>query len=431
MKQLLKRDHDYEKISDISCKGCDTMNVMKKYWDTVYLCQLLLAPLSCLCAGIYYTLCRLYGQYIQAPWPYVILFDCSQILYLVIAILLLLQRNHIAVGLYIRSIKCYVTVCLLLQYAFIMLLFPASHTWGYSFLFLVFIMFSFDFRLMVLNQISYFLVAVAAHILFPAQHLYNNAGDPREALCFRLIVYLLYSFLSAAITYFVEKFLRRIQLDENESRELALKQLTYYQNLDLMDKELRKFRHDIINHFLCMNDLLNRGDIPELKKYFTALTNSYPENSQLYFSGNAIIDSILNYDLIHLCQPNVKPVIYGRLPEITAVSSMDLCTVFSNMLSNAIKGANGNRAENELSIKFRNGEHYFSICVVNEKMTSAKDSDSRDPKSTHAHGIEDSRAHGYGVSNILEIVEKYNGIFEQNEEPDENGLFAMQVYLPI
>jgi len=95
MEQLLKRDHDYEKISDISCKGCDTMNVMKKYWDTVYLCQLLLAPLSCLCAGIYYTLCRLYGQYIQAPWPYVILFDCSQILYLVIAILLLLQRNHI------------------------------------------------------------------------------------------------------------------------------------------------------------------------------------------------------------------------------------------------------------------------------------------------------------------------------------------------
>ena len=399
------------------------MNVTKKYWDTVYLCQLLLAPFSCLCAGIYYTLCRIHGQYAAIPWTLVLMFDCSQLLYLVIALVLLFQRKHIAANLYIQAIKCYVFICLLIQYSFIMLLFPASHTWGCTFLFLVFVMFTFDFSFMLLNLICYFLVAFSAHMLFPNQHLQylydnNRSENLVESLCFRLTVYIVYSLLSAAITYFVEKFLRQIQLDEDINQALSQKQLTYYQNLDLMDQELRKFRHDITNHFLCMNDLLNREDIPELKKYFTALQISSLENAQLYFSGNAIIDSILNYDLTHLCQPSVKPVIYGRLPDITSVSSMDLCTVFSNMLSNAIKGANNNPEENELSISFHGGDHYFSIRITNVKKTASAPSKS-------------SRSHGYGVNNIQEIVRKYHGIFEQNEGNEAEGLFTIQVYLPI
>ncbi|MBR1741218.1 MAG: GHKL domain-containing protein [Lachnospiraceae bacterium] len=135
-----------------------------------------------------------------------------------------------------------------------------------------------------------------------------------------------------------------------------------------------------------------------------------------------IIDSVLNYGISHTCSAYVKPVVYGRLPEIVSVSAMDLCTVFSNMLSNAIKGANLLEEENELVIRFQGGEQFFSICVTNQ---TKKNENVEREKAENS-----DRNHGHGLKKIKEVAEKYTGEFEQTEDL-EKGSFRMQIYLPI
>lgn len=394
------------------------MNKMEKFWRAIYGWQLFLSPLGCFSAGIYYCYCKYNGFYEQVPWTYLTIFVCSQLLYFSIAMTLFyrIKMNKMKPDVYIRVIKGFISIILLIQYVGVMLVFPAGHTWGCTFFFLIFIMFLFDFRVMIWNICGYAVIAVAAHVICKEEHLSSGDGSYFENLLFRVVIFILYCTASVAISYFVEKFIEQIQFEQEKNEILSQQQLKYYQNLDLMDKELRKFRHDITNHFLCMQELTAREDIEQLKQYFRDMVKDYAQSGQIYFSGNVIIDSILNYDLSHLCGENVVPVIYGRLPDIVSVSSMDLCTVFSNMLSNAIKGANLLDHENELVVGFRGGEQYFSILVTNQVQV------------VREKVKENDRNHGYGIRNIREVIERYQGIFEQEEE---DGIFTMRVYLPV
>lgn len=99
---------------------------------------------------------------------------------------------------------------------------------------------------------------------------------------------------------------------------------------------------------------------------------------------------------------------------------MDLCTVFSNLLSNAIASANQveESREPEIIIRFMGGNSYFSITVSNSVMEVDVDKKSK----------RKDRNHGHGIHNIKETVEKYNGNFEQNIEGD---MFISSVYFPI
>ncbi|MBR1741219.1 MAG: hypothetical protein IJ733_04990 [Lachnospiraceae bacterium] len=162
---------------------------------------------------------------------------------------------------------------LLMQYAFITFLFPDNYTWGCTFLFLIFILFVFDFKYMVFNLSCYFVLAVIGHIVY--RERYFTGEGAFESALFRIVIFLLYGIMSVVISYFVEKFIKQMQEWEDENAFLSRQQLSYYQNLDLMDKELRKFRHDIKNHFLCMQELIEREELSELKVYFKDLVDDY------------------------------------------------------------------------------------------------------------------------------------------------------------
>lgn len=399
------------------------MKLKQIYWNTVYFWLLIFAPCASFCPGIATTLSKLNGNYVNTSWFSVILFDCTQFVYFLISMYFIrkLRQKNANTAVLFRQIKWYITISLLIQYNFLMHIFITDYVWGCTFLFLILIVFLLDIKMFVINIAAYLVSFALAHILHAQQHLPGNPEHAFSSLCFRTVVLILCCVFLVVINYYIEKFMQRAQMENEENQFLMEKQLEYYQHLDIMDKELRKFRHDIQNHFLCMQKLIENGKQSELKQYFQDLINTYPENDRLYFSGNLIIDSILNYNLAHDCKDNIRPVVYGKLPQVDAVSDMDLCTVFSNMLSNAIKGANASTEEKpSLTIHFQHGDKYFSITIQNSSCATAACSDKTLQKA--------DRNHGHGIHQIEEVTKKYQGIFEQKQE---NGLFTMQVCLPI
>lgn len=118
------------------------------------------------------------------------------------------------------------------------------------------------------------------------------------------------------------------------------------------------------------------------------------------------------------------------------------------MLSNALKGANRMTTATELKVQFQSGNRYFSISITNQTIhkadtenSNALDSDDpneiakdnrivRNKKKFNKLNTPPDRNHGYGMLNIHQVIEKYDGIFEEEFNP-LNSQFTIQVYLPI
>ena len=395
------------------------MNIIKKYWDSVYIYVLLAIPGFCMCAGLYWTICKLFGYYSQLSWLQIAMFDGSQIIYLLIALYFIYQnkKDSSYIPEHLKQVKGFAVLTLFIQYNFIMYLFPSEYVWSCTFIFFAILVFLFDSKLMFINIMSYFGSLLVAHILKPDEFLPLEQGNVEEVIAFRVVICVLTSCCIILIVYFVERFLMQEQESSEENAYLIEKQLEYYKDMEIMDTELRKFRHDIVNHFICMEYLFNSGKTEELGTYFQDLQQSFSFQQKMHFSGNDIVDAILHHDLPNYCREEVKVTTYGSLPNIQTVSAMDMCTLFSNLLSNAITAANqciGN-LEPEITIHFSGGKKYFSIVMSNSTLIQSKVK-------------KKDRNHGFGKSKIKGVMEKYHGNYEQNVE---NNIMTIKVYLPI
>ncbi len=396
------------------------MNIIRKYWDSVYIYVLLLMPGFCACAGTYWTICKFLGWYPHLGWAQIITFDFSQVVYFSVAIYFITQnkKDHSYIPEHLMYVKGFIVTALFIQYNFIMYLFPSSHVLECTFLFFTIIAFLFDSKLTFFNIVAYFIAILIAHVLRPEEFLPMYESNLTEVIAYRIMIYWLTSGCILVIVYFVERFLMQAQNSSEENVRLMEKQLKYYKDMELMDVELRKFRHDIKNHFICMEYLYRNEKKEELDQYFQGLQDSFSFQEKLYATGNVVIDAILNHDLHSQCEDRVKSTVYGSLPKIETVTAMDLCTVFSNMLSNSVASANKvETAEPQIIIRFIGGERFFSIIISNSITDMEKEKNKKK-----------DRNHGHGLYNIRNVVDKYKGNFEQQIEGD---MITTTVYLPI
>lgn len=399
------------------------MNVIKKYWESVYRYILILIPGLCMCAGTYWTICKFLGAYPDLSWVQIILFDLSQILYMSVGIYFIYRnkKEPTYISGHLPFVKAFIIILLFIQYNAILYLFPSYYVWECTFIFLAVIAFLFDSRLMAFNIGVYATLLLIAHIANPENYLPINDEALSEIIAYRILMYIITSACIMFVEIFAERFLAQATKSNEENRLLIEKQLKYYQDMELMDTELRKFRHDIKNHFICMEWLFNTGKTDELQKYFQDLEESFSFKQPLTLSGNDIIDAILHHDLPHYCNDKIKVSVHGSLPALHTVSAMDLCTLFSNMLSNAITSASQCEKETalpEVTIRFSGGNSYFSIEMSNSVLHQ---------NFSLKRKITD-RNHGHGIQKIKDVIEKYNGHYEIKTESD---LITIIVYLPI
>lgn len=398
----------------------------KKYWNSFYNCILLLIPGFCIPAGIFWTVCKLLGSNPEVSWLEIGLFDFSQLIYLAIALYLIYQ-NHLDSSYYanhLKYLKFYASVVLLIQYNFTLHLFASTYVWECSFLFFLLTVLFFDSKMMAWNMLSYGISLALATLRNPDDFLPLHQADFGEIVAFRIVLFLLIFLCITMIVYFAERFLTQAQINSEENVQLLHKQLESYQDSDWLDMELRKFRHDIRNHFICMDHLLKNNNVEDLQVYFQDLTQSFAFQEKAYFCGNHVIDAILNHDLSRHCSDHVNVTVYGSLSDDISISSMDLCTLFSNILSNAITSVNqcDSSEEPELTIHFQLGTQYFFIGVTNSVCEeNLLELEQKRKKSFN-------RNHGFGLNKIKEIVEEYHGSFKQTLQ---EKTIMTEVYLPL
>lgn len=187
-------------------------------------------------------------------------------------------------------------------------------------------------------------------------------------------------------------------------------------------EEIRSARHDLKNHFVCIDLLAKQEKYEEIRDYIRKFSQEAqnPDGAVL-FTGNDTLDAILNTKFSFAEQKGIRcaaEVNCAQLP----LAQGDISVLMGNLLDNACEAA-GRAPEKKISVRILRQGNYVSICVENtvEAPVLAKNPGLETTK-------EDRSLHGLGTKNIRKIVEKYGGMMEYREE---GKLFICDILIPF
>ncbi len=202
------------------------------------------------------------------------------------------------------------------------------------------------------------------------------------------------------------------------NQHLLESQKQYYTMLLEKENETKAFRHDIRKHLFCLNDLFTQNNYDELGQYLKDLTNIAQDLSPIVQTGNNIVNAILN-DIIKK-HSDIQICWTGMMPNRLHLSSLDLCTIFYNLLLNAVEALENEKNKTvNVKIKFMETAMMISISNYCSKNLLMKNGELISSKS--------EQGHGYGIKNVKKCVEKNGGSYKAEVD---NNYFVTEIILP-
>lgn len=118
-----------------------------------------------------------------------------------------------------------------------------------------------------------------------------------------------------------------------------------------------------------------------------------------------MVDSIINYKLRSISDWNVAVTVDIVIPTELPIEIVDLSTILTNLLDNAVQALQKTDGKRELKIAMTYRKGMLFIAVKNTY-----------PGKVHYENgeivttKEDTESHGYGLKNVESAAEKYDGI---------------------
>ncbi len=211
--------------------------------------------------------------------------------------------------------------------------------------------------------------------------------------------------------------------NESELKVLQL-QKTYYEFLEGEQAAIRKIKHDINNHMHAIDGLIKERLYQQAEAYIGNIFTSLNSSTMKNYSNNPIINLVLNQKLFKIQEMSIDCSLHIEIKNLNKIADMDICSLFSNTLDNAIEACEKitDTSKRYISVKALCKNNYFMYTVIN-----SKESHTRVENGKHITDKTDTIQHGYGISNVKDIVEKYDGEIEIKHNEKE---FAVTIIIP-
>ena len=247
----------------------------------------------------------------------------------------------------------------------------------------------------------------------------------------------IYIYIILVISIFILIIIVMFKLKEKELHKRVLQKnidvlnkqlqykLKYYKSEKKSEDEIKRYMHDRRNHIRILIGLVEKGENQRAIDYMSKLTDSYKNMQNNSITKNKVIDSIIS-NLIEECkQKNIKLNLDIKLPEEIAITDIDLCIIFSNLIDNAIEACEklNNCSQKFINIKSNIAGSYMYMSIENSYNGQIS-----------KNGIEfttwkkNKKFHGIGLENVRITVNKYKGMlkYDYNE-----SVFKVSVLLNI
>ena len=225
-----------------------------------------------------------------------------------------------------------------------------------------------------------------------------------------------FSLLSvASIVGVVGIIFLKYKVIEEENRNYLLRDNIYKSNLVEVENFLeqsRQMTHDVKNHFLIIKEMGEKNNISELLKYVDELCNEYSNTKNRIWTGNQIIDLILNQKKAIAEQKAIRFDIYSMLLPCVQLSDVELCSIFGNLLDNSLEACELCETDYRfINVNIKSQNELLFICITNGMACEPVYKNGRFITSKN-----DKHIHGYGLKSVERIVNKYEGTISYQTE---------------
>ncbi len=192
----------------------------------------------------------------------------------------------------------------------------------------------------------------------------------------------------------------------------------HYEEVENMYAKMRGWRHDYRHHIQTMKVHAANGEYEEINRYLEMLDDDLTNVETVIKTGNRMADAILNSKLSIAAKNEITVKAEAKIPVSLSVSELDLCIIIGNLLDNAIDACMELPAEKRLiRIYMEMKGNFLYLALTNTSGGKEK----KDFRSTKGEG------HGFGISRMDAVVEKYGGYITRASEDEA---FSTEVLLP-
>ena len=202
----------------------------------------------------------------------------------------------------------------------------------------------------------------------------------------------------------VDAFIRQKQREEQQKL-----QKRHYAAMLEQQRSVRKMRHDIANHLMTIEAMVSQGD-PEAEEYSRRLMEEVKKTQTVDRCENQIVDAVLYSKAVEASAADMDFQVEARLSEDVAIDELDLMSLLSNLLDNALTAA-AQSERKQVSVKIR---EKAGAAVFQVRNTIAPHTVPDLQKTSK----QDKMSHGLGIGIIKDICSRYNGTFTTALEED-------------
>ena len=183
----------------------------------------------------------------------------------------------------------------------------------------------------------------------------------------------------------------------------------YYHQCELMKKtadDVRDFRHDMKNHIMIIQEMVDKNKIDEACNYLHSLSSRVKLIETVYAAtGNIVIDSIINYKLTNMIGENWNICVEATVPTELPIEIVDLSIILTNLLDNALHALKQiNRGDLSIRINYR--KDILFIIIQNSYNGNLRYENGELITTKCEEG------HGRGLKLVEKAVDKYDGLLK-------------------
>lgn len=210
---------------------------------------------------------------------------------------------------------------------------------------------------------------------------------------------------------------------KKEKEQLELQNAYHLKQFDLMSRASENFRqqrHDFHNHLTAIRYYGEMGNWTDLNQYINDLVGRIGEHEQVIETGSLAFDAVLNYKIQEAKAQNIETNVEIQIPYEIGVVPVDVTTILGNLLDNAMD------ATRKLKDKWVNINIFYKSGRLNFLIKNPYDGKRIKENDRYLTNKKNKEQHGYGLINIEEVVNRYDGLFNVTTE---NNIFTVKIML--
>ncbi len=203
-------------------------------------------------------------------------------------------------------------------------------------------------------------------------------------------------------------YARRNQCRKSDEEYELLDMLNRYysqsaNNVKKSYDQINMLKHDMRNFLLVIRNLISQKQWKEAEELLGEKLHGIDRIYKLVDTDNEYANAILNQKLSEAKQADME-VHCAILTVFDGIGNQDICSLFGNLLDNAIEANVGNGECPWLDVLVEGDKDEIEIICRNSIFKSLKLYHNRLPRTG-----KDPREHGYGSRIVRDIAEKYGG----------------------